>query len=389
MAYVYGLFYEDSKGFEQCFYIGKGTGRRMEKHFYDSVKKENNNPHKTRTIDKYDCYPKVIVDGLSDEQAYELEALLLSDDYIHGQLTNISREATGYPSGEDHPMYGQAAPTRLLDEENVACIKWLLQHTEIPGTAMAEWHDVHSSTIYNIKRGHSFQDVAPSTPEWYSQKKENEIVRKRDEMRAKAISKARTGTTYSEEYKKQCSERSSGEGNPMYGVDGEDAPAYGKTGEDCPNHKYTNREIGYAAWLTENGWQKTEIDDLLGVGRSTMHHVENGGLERDTSPIQPPKYVLDAATAYLREELSTAIRVFRLHAQGLANTTIAERMGMSSSANARNMLVRQQTRIHRNFALLLDPDTIRRLISMEDGDMNHPYAKSYISSIDDLLPQQS
>lgn len=115
--YVYGLYEE---GNSLPFYIGKGRGRRMYKHFCESVK--GNNPHKDRKIKKLQREgnppeARIIKSGLSQKRAYDLEYLLIN---IHFEdLTNIEKSwgagvGSETVSGKDNPMYGK---TRSLSEE--------------------------------------------------------------------------------------------------------------------------------------------------------------------------------------------------------------------------------------------------------------------------------
>lgn len=104
--YVYGLFFEDEDD-NVCFYIGKGCGNRKDKHFYPSASQCN--PHKSNKIAKLrskgmEPFSKVLKDGLSEDEAFALEQALLNRDDVFNALTNISRNATGFPSGENHPM---------------------------------------------------------------------------------------------------------------------------------------------------------------------------------------------------------------------------------------------------------------------------------------------
>ena len=116
--YVYGLYESEDAKFP--FYIGKGCGKRMYKHFMESVK--SHNPHKERTIQKAKREGKnpearIIKDKLPEEKAYNIEYLLINIHYEN--LTNITRSwgngvGSEQVSGEKNPMYGK---TRTFSEE--------------------------------------------------------------------------------------------------------------------------------------------------------------------------------------------------------------------------------------------------------------------------------
>ena len=72
------------KGTDEVFYIGKGTGNR-----YRTRKRENS--YFMKMVDSHDCYPKIIHDNLTEEEAFELEKQEIAHyRSIEGnRLTNI------------------------------------------------------------------------------------------------------------------------------------------------------------------------------------------------------------------------------------------------------------------------------------------------------------
>ena len=124
MAYVYGLFYEDEEGDNVCFYIGKGTGNRLRRHFYQDIKGEN--PHKDHKIKNLceegrEPYAEKIVDELTDKEAYKIEEDLLRRDDVFKNVTNLTRGGLGQcsenMSGKDAPWYGEYGENHPASDE--------------------------------------------------------------------------------------------------------------------------------------------------------------------------------------------------------------------------------------------------------------------------------
>jgi DNA-binding XRE family transcriptional regulator len=147
------------------FYVGRGTGRRMNRHFSESSLQYNVNPHKSSTIKKckqngWKCYGKKLATDLTLEEAKELEQLILDDDCIFDQLTNIIRTAYG-----GQTSYGSDSPLSLLDEESVAEIKWLVENTECAQKQLAIKYEVSTQAICDIINERNWIRVEPSKPE--------------------------------------------------------------------------------------------------------------------------------------------------------------------------------------------------------------------------------
>lgn len=86
------------------FYVGKGSGNRMRsmknrsKRFLEYM--ENHN----------ECAPEIIADGLSEDDAFALEARIISEYKSNGvDLTNIAYGGRGgiHLFGSDNPMFGR------------------------------------------------------------------------------------------------------------------------------------------------------------------------------------------------------------------------------------------------------------------------------------------
>ena len=74
--YVYAWFNKDWK---QTFYVGKGTGDR-----YKNLK--NRSEHFLRIVGAHDCVSKILLDGLTESEALEVE-----------KMTKATLRSLGYP----------------------------------------------------------------------------------------------------------------------------------------------------------------------------------------------------------------------------------------------------------------------------------------------------
>lgn len=124
--YLYGLFYENDQNESICFYIGKGTGYRIDEHFTSARK--GNNTYKDNKIEKLKNKGKTpfgvkLVENLTNKEALQLEQKVLRKDKVFSEVTNLTRGGEGLAgykhseetklqmsksrSGEDHHFYGK------------------------------------------------------------------------------------------------------------------------------------------------------------------------------------------------------------------------------------------------------------------------------------------
>ena len=82
MAYIY-LHRRNDTG--EVFYVGKGSGRR-------ATKRSRRNQHWRRVVNKAGFTVEIIVRGLTDEEAYWVEPLLIE---AHGGVENLTNITTG------------------------------------------------------------------------------------------------------------------------------------------------------------------------------------------------------------------------------------------------------------------------------------------------------
>ena len=127
--YVYALVdptTANDKRFAKVFYIGKGTGRRIQHHFWKS--KKDRNPHKWNKVQKIlrenpDVQRKDLIryifTGLTEEKALKLEKDLIREVGLDN-LTNIA------PGGNRGPSYmGEDHQSSKISRQEAEWIRWL------------------------------------------------------------------------------------------------------------------------------------------------------------------------------------------------------------------------------------------------------------------------
>lgn len=99
--YVYHWINDDTN---LPFYVGKGSGNR-----YKSTKKNSRNPWFERIINKHNCHPEIIIDNLSEEEAFQKEIEIEQKHKALGyELCNLIPCGSAPPhfSGEKNGNYG-------------------------------------------------------------------------------------------------------------------------------------------------------------------------------------------------------------------------------------------------------------------------------------------
>lgn len=87
MAYVYGHYKADTG---ELFYIGKGNGERINQ-------STNRNIHWKRTVEKHGFTTKILIDGLTDEEAFVREIAMIAEVGLD-RLTNMDEGGKGWSS---------------------------------------------------------------------------------------------------------------------------------------------------------------------------------------------------------------------------------------------------------------------------------------------------
>lgn len=224
--YVYGLFEPlDNNELDNCFYIGKGCGSRLDSHFWDCFLDESNNivnnPHKVRKIKKLKRnnkkpYSKKIFTNLSEGEALRKEKVLIEeiglnnlvnineggkkgagsgrDNHFYG-VTGEDHPAYGIiRKGEENPMYGKrhSESTRekmskkkrgknhpfygkersrefkekvgKLSRREIGEIKWLAQNSNKTQKQISSNYNICRVTVSDIKREKIWKSVEPLEP---------------------------------------------------------------------------------------------------------------------------------------------------------------------------------------------------------------------------------
>ena len=111
--YVYAWYIKETN---EVFYIGKGCGNR-----YKTRKRENS--YFMRIINKYDCDVKILEDGLTEQQAFELEKEMIAYYRIVSKhMTNIldggenPPKLTGIPKSDEWKRKFSASHKKFVEE---------------------------------------------------------------------------------------------------------------------------------------------------------------------------------------------------------------------------------------------------------------------------------
>ena len=132
MAYVYGHYKADTG---ELFYVGKGSGHRLNQ-------KTNRNPHWQRTVKKHGFVAKILVDGLTDEEAFAREIEMIVEVGLD-KLTNMDDGGKGWNSktaGEASRRAWENEEIRKKQHES-RCKSWTPERKEKWLARMKEYWD--------------------------------------------------------------------------------------------------------------------------------------------------------------------------------------------------------------------------------------------------------
>ena len=172
--YVYALQDENGK----AFYIGKGCGQRVKRHFCPSQK--NNNTHKWRKIQKLlrngvnrtDIIHKIAV-GMEEDKALKLEKQII-DTIGLDNLTNVD-EGGGYAPRQ----IGVNNPLAKLSSKEAAWIKYLIHNSEFGGKNLCYHYqeyfesDINPNNFGSIRRETAWGHIEPEKPPFWDEEFEN------------------------------------------------------------------------------------------------------------------------------------------------------------------------------------------------------------------------
>jgi len=216
--YVYGIW-ESKEDTGLPFYIGKGKNRRM----YEHLNKRGKNKHKDRKIEKLiredkNPDPRKIIDGISEEKAYDIEYLLINIHYDY--LTNQSKDwGKGAGSGRENPFYGKT-------------------HTEEAKEKMSRYGKEH----WMYGKSHSEETIEKMSQTAYERYEEGKHPAK--------------GYEHTEEAKKIISKHSTGNNNP--------------------NAKLNEKEVGEIKWLVKNSdLTQKRIAETYSVSSRTVRDIRD------------------------------------------------------------------------------------------------------------------
>ncbi len=163
--YVYGLFKKTkNKKINKCFYIGKGSGKRMNEHFHkcNLDKDDCVNLSKVEKITKIkssddSLHARKIFKELSEEKAYELEEELINEIGIN----NLTNKVSG-------GKFLSPRNNKKLSNNEVKEIKWLLNNTKLYRREIANKYNISCYHITDINRGLHWNNITDEKkPVWF------------------------------------------------------------------------------------------------------------------------------------------------------------------------------------------------------------------------------
>lgn len=177
MAYVYGHYKKDT---DELFYIGKGTGKR-------AWSKNHRNHYWKFVVNKHGLTVKIIVDNLTDEEAFVKEIQLIAEVGLNN-LTNMLDGGQGFTS--------TAAKERA--KQNAQNPEWIRKQKEA-GKRKSQDEEFRRK---NIELGNRLaQD-----PEWVRRRTESNRRLAKDPEYRKKVSEGVRRKYQDPEYRKKISE---------------------------------------------------------------------------------------------------------------------------------------------------------------------------------------
>lgn len=290
--YIYGLFNERPKNnfLPKLFYIGRGQGRRMNKHF-GSLKNDTND-YKCNVIKKcrrnsWDCYPIKLVENLSKDEAKELEQFILQDNDIFSELTNISQSCHGGTDkiGEDF------CGSKLINKE-ASEIKWLLHNTDCIQKDIAREYNISPQVLSDIKHERSWKHIDPEKADNYNNIKTIEDIflstREKQEIKWLLENTQLSQKKIEEKYNTTSPVSDINVGKVGKNLDPKKPDQIPKGQKQT--FKLSKQEAAEIKWLLENTKLKnTPIGDHYNVTSTTVWEIDDNRIHKDVQPQQPDK----------------------------------------------------------------------------------------------------
>lgn len=267
MAYVYGLFYEDEKENEICFYVGKGTGYRDVCHLWESnLECESyENEYKARKIKKlkrndHSPYARRLAKNLSDEKALQFETEIIEEVGLEN-LTNMKEGGSQPPTytGKDNPFYGKSH-TEEFKEKHSKRVKKMIKDGDL---LTEEWRKKHSERMSG-EENPMYGKSREFSEEWRSNMSKAQKKRYKDPREREKVSKM-----------------TKGKNNPMYGKTRSEEVKQklheAHKGENGHNSKLKKEEVKEIKWLINNSdILYEEIAKKYDISSSSISSISRG-----------------------------------------------------------------------------------------------------------------
>jgi len=266
--YVYGIYEPvDSNPLDKCFYIGKGTGNRIE----STVESKNKNTYKHNFINLLrdkgkEPYSRKLVENVTEKKALELEKRLIKEIGIDN-LTNVTEGGDGFLSGEQNAAKKKEVREKISDA--------------MTGKPVS---DKHKKSISDTLKG---RDVVPKE----SREKMAEKLRGRNrpDYVGEKISEGLKGNKLSEEHKQKLSEAHSGkELSEEHAKSIQESLPKNHNHPNCPLNPQDAKEI---KWILKNT-PKTQYDvaDDYDVCQRTISKISQNITFEDYESEKPKDY---------------------------------------------------------------------------------------------------